>query len=311
MLVMPRSASLIALSALLAGCANADGYLRSEVEAEVMAPPNGGRTQTGDHMRDFNPIQFDDVHTVEVGPPSATLVYWVATPTPERVARLRIPDWAQGRCVGPEGLAAPRGVAIVLSGWTRQSNRDGTWMPREYGALICQGWRVVAPDLRGFGDSTGDVASYGIYDRRDLKQLVDELGRRDLLNGPVIVIGHSYGASVALQYAAADPRVKAVVALSGQRNLLSIGPAVRAEAARSFPIVSSAFLGRLDDAMVRSAIEDASRKVGLDPAQSDSVTAARQLKIPYFVAHGGETMSCPSPMARRSPQPTLRIRHSG
>jgi pimeloyl-ACP methyl ester carboxylesterase len=278
--ILPIAFSLFCL----ASCASPQGFVRSRLTSEIMAAPNGGRETIGASIAAFNPIQYDAAYMVEVGPPRATLAYWVTNPTPERLAMLKPPEWVGDRCARPGD--PPRGVAILLSGWTRQSHRNGTFMPRVLTVLLCQGWRMIAPDLRGFGESTGDVASYGVYDSEDLKQLLDDVEARGLSTGPVIVVGHSYGALVAFQYAAKDRRISALLAFSGPKSLQAIAPAVRATAGLENPLLNAMFGDELSDDMVRSAIEEASKRNGVDPSKADGVAAARILKIPYLIAHG-------------------------
>lgn len=276
--------SVLFLAVYLTSCASPDAFVKDRAVSEILAPPNGGRARVSAKIAEFNSLQYDAAFTVDVGPPSATLAYWVTNPTPERLAMLRPPEWVADRCARPGD--PPRGVAIILSGWTRQSNRDGTFMPRILTTLLCQGWRMVAPDLRGFGESTGLIASYGVYDSNDLKQLLDDLQARGLLTEPVVVIGHSYGALVGLQYAAKDRRVSALLAFSGPKNLRSIGPAVRSAAGMENPVLNAMLGDRLNDDVLKSAIEEASIRHGIDPSMADGVAAAHMLKIPYLVAHG-------------------------
>jgi pimeloyl-ACP methyl ester carboxylesterase len=72
--------------------------------------------------------------------------------------------------------------------------------------------RVVAPDLRGHGESPKPVSGYGFDEvSDDVAALLDrlELGR-------VLIAGHSWGASVALQLAADHPdRVLGCVCVDG------------------------------------------------------------------------------------------------
>jgi pimeloyl-ACP methyl ester carboxylesterase len=74
-------------------------------------------------------------------------------------------------------------------------------------------FRVVAPDLRGHGDSswaTGAMYSIPEY-VLDLSALIDIIGRH-----PVYLIGHSLGGAVVLQYAGVYPgRVKKLVSIEG------------------------------------------------------------------------------------------------
>jgi pimeloyl-ACP methyl ester carboxylesterase len=87
-------------------------------------------------------------------------------------------------------------------------------------------WHVIAPDLRGHGDSewsaTGSYTMAGyIY---DLAHLVDQQRL-----APVTIIAHSLGGNIALRYAGIYPeKVKALVAIEG----LGPSPKELAERAR-------------------------------------------------------------------------------
>ncbi|MFE1955524.1 alpha/beta fold hydrolase [Streptomyces sp. NPDC059524] len=80
-------------------------------------------------------------------------------------------------------------------------------------ALAAAGYRVLAPDLRGFGASDRP-ADPGAYDAltvcRDLVGLLDDVGARD-----AVFVGHDWGASIVWHMAWAHPeRVRAVVGMS-------------------------------------------------------------------------------------------------
>lgn len=79
--------------------------------------------------------------------------------------------------------------------------------------LLPEGWRCVAPDLRGFGGTAAIGGPYWFPDYlADLEALLDALGPA----APVRLIGHSMGGNIVLQYAGARPeRVRSVVALEG------------------------------------------------------------------------------------------------
>jgi len=80
--------------------------------------------------------------------------------------------------------------------------------------LVAAGYRVLAPDLRGFGESDAPVGRrhYAI-DRivADVVALLDTLGDAQ----PVHVVGHDWGAAVAWRLAIAHPqRVRSSVVIS-------------------------------------------------------------------------------------------------
>jgi len=101
--------------------------------------------------------------------------------------------------IQPEGAA---GTVLLVHGFA--TSRAENWRRLGwYGAFERKGWRVVALDLRGHGESERphDPAAYGRDDLvGDLGALMDHLGlqRADLM-------GYSMGARLALQMALAHP----------------------------------------------------------------------------------------------------------
>ena len=98
---------------------------------------------------------------------------------------------------------------IMMHGWMDMS-ASFQFVVNALGA----GWRIVAPDWRGFGrtDRTPvDCYWYPDY-LADLEYILDDAVGQE----PAWLIGHSMGANVALMYAGARPeRVRAVVNLEG------------------------------------------------------------------------------------------------
>ena len=134
--------------------------------------------------------------------------------------------------------------------------------------------------------TNGATPYHQLNDVPDLKQLLNDLERRGLLTGPVLAFGHSYGAMTALLWAAEDPRIDAVVALSPGKDLLSYGPAVRHEAKALYPGLSWFIDTLLTDDFVRQAIVEGARARGFDPTIFDYVAAARKLHVPTLLVHG-------------------------
>ncbi|MBD8556398.1 alpha/beta hydrolase [Rhizobium sp. CFBP 8762] len=268
----------------LSGCAMIDPLLQARVERAVLEPPNGGRTMVDLDYYRFDRTLLDEAYTVSVGPPKATLAYWVTRPTEVRFQRLRkaLPS-GMTPC---ERASDKSRVAVLLHGWSRNSVRHGTDMRNVYAALLCRGYTILSPDLRGFGASTGDVASNGIYDKQDVKQMMDDAQRRGFGRGDYVLLGHSYGAAVAIQTAAHDPRVRGVVAMSAPRDVLSLGQPVRAIAREEQPVLYALFGSRLSDDIIGAAIADAAKRHGLDPTQASAASAARNLRVPVLIAHG-------------------------
>lgn len=74
-----------------------------------------------------------------------------------------------------------------------------------------RGYACLSVDLRGHGESAG-AAFYGWKEKHDLKAWVDLLRQRGAAPSAVGFYGGSYGGAVALQAAAINPAVRAVVA---------------------------------------------------------------------------------------------------
>ena len=112
--------------------------------------------------------------------------------------RLHYVDW------GNEG-APP----LVLVHGGRDHCRNWDWVA----ARLRDRYHVIAPDLRGHGDSEWAVgSSYALSEYvYDLAQLIHQTGV-----APVPIIGHSLGGMIALRYAGIYPdNVKRLVAIEG------------------------------------------------------------------------------------------------
>ena len=123
------------------------------------------------------------------------------------------------------------GAGVELKGWqcgavgTRRGSlvylhgvADNRTSGRGTIALFsARGFDVVAYDSRAHGESDGGACTYGYFERHDLRRVIDTLAP-----GPVVLIGTSLGAGVALQEAADDPRVSAVVAAETYSDLRTV-----------------------------------------------------------------------------------------
>lgn len=112
--------------------------------------------------------------------------------------RLHYVDWGN--------RSAPT-LILVHGGFDHARSWD--WTAR----ALARDYHVVAPDLRGHGDSGWSAqGSYLMADLvYDLAQLVDQFGRDQ-----VTLVGHSLGGSVVLRYAGLFPeRVARLVAIEG------------------------------------------------------------------------------------------------
>ena len=99
------------------------------------------------------------------------------------------------------------------------SNRDE---PLSRAAYLHQaGYNLLVFDLRGHGASGGSGTTMGYREPEDVRAAVAEAKRLD--SGPIAVFGYSLGAAVAIEEAANDPAVAAVIedsAFSSAANVI-------------------------------------------------------------------------------------------
>src|SRR5437016_8587196 len=92
----------------------------------------------------------------------------------------------------------------------------GTAIWKNHAQELARDFAVVVPDLRGAGQSPAPAGPYSLQDFvDDLQGLVAGLGP-----GPATLVGHSFGGSVALEYAAQRPEdVCAVIGVGAPTEL--------------------------------------------------------------------------------------------
>lgn len=175
--------------------------------------------------------------------------------------------WFAGRSVRLQGwrctAEAPRkGTVIYLHGVAdnRGSGR------RVIARMRAAGFDVIAYDSRAHGGSDGAACTYGFYEKDDLRSVIDGV------SGPLILIGTSMGAAVALQAAANDPRVSGIVAAEVFSDLETVARE-RAPRVLSGAAVAAAF---------RLAEMEASFRV----ADVSPVRAAASIHAPVLLIHG-------------------------
>jgi pimeloyl-ACP methyl ester carboxylesterase len=112
-----------------------------------------------------------------------------------------------------------RGTVIFLHG-VSECSIVGIPMAR---VLYDRGFNVFLYDSRRHGASGGTYCTYGFYEKHDAGMVISHLeSRADLRLGRIGLFGVSMGAAIAIQVAAQDRRVAAVVAESGFATLRTI-----------------------------------------------------------------------------------------
>jgi uncharacterized protein len=169
-----------------------------------------------------------------------------------------------------------RGTVVYLHGVA--DNRGSSLSVAE--RLVPEGFDVIAYDSRAHGDSTGDACTYGFHEKVDLKSVLERVRAR-----PIILIGTSLGAAVALQAAPIDSRIAGVIAVATFSDL-------RTAAAERAPFFAS-------KANIEEALQMAERQAGFDVDQVSPAAAAANIKVPVILIHGAADKETPPAHSRR------------
>ena len=180
---------------------------------------------------------------VPIGPPDARLCYRVIEPADYRLTVSSTNSVTHGQKQTDFEFHAevpgkpnawtsqPKGTVVLLHGYALAQFSMMPWALE----LAQEGWRCVLVDFRGHGHSTGKEIYYGIHEPQDLAQLLDRLATKGQLRTPVAAMGESYGASMALRWGAADPRISTVVAITPYAGLSNAVMNLRNEYAAYVP----------------------------------------------------------------------------
>jgi alpha-beta hydrolase superfamily lysophospholipase len=172
--------------------------------------------------------------------------------------------------------ANPRGTIVILHGVA--DNRGSSVGVADH--FLARGHDVIAYDSRAHGESGGDVCTYGFYEKEDLRRVLDRVAAR-----PVVLMGFSMGAAVALQEAASDSRIGAIVAVSPFSDL-------RTAASERAPFFASK--GNLADAFKIAEEQGKFRADDVSP-----MAAAAHITTPTLIVHGDHDDETPPDHARR------------
>ena len=324
---MPRSRLLCLLSAC---CVIQGGCLTNIVANRLIAPTNGGEKSGVVPLS--APGFINGGGSLAVGPAEspATIVYWVVEPGSFRAeavpegeaapdlagveeAEERVDDapWIVVRAshhqlaydivlrrpvadAGPQTLGERRAAATVflLQGWgSRQRTLPYLW--HVAGWLADAGCRVVMPDLRAQGDSSGEHLTFGKHERRDLEALATHLDGQGLLEGPLGVVGHSYGGGTAIQWAATDPRVRRILAMSPFADGETTGDTVRNLLREKSRILAFLLRPILTESFFERVGERIEEKLGSGPDDGSPLDGVASMATPLLLVHGTADLNVP------------------
>ncbi|HUP03735.1 MAG TPA: alpha/beta fold hydrolase [Bryobacteraceae bacterium] len=168
------------------------------------------------------------------------------------------------------GSPPRRGTVIYLHG-SADNRASGLSIAQRY---LARGFDTLIYDSRAHGESGGDACTYGFYEKRDLERAIDTVP-----NKPVVLIGVSLGGAVALQAAAEDRRIGAVIAVATFCDLRTVATE-RAPFFATKREIAAAF--KLAEAQAHFTVD------AVNP-----VAAAPRIQAPVFLIHGQDDKDTP------------------
>lgn len=246
------------LAALLAGC-GADYNARQIVEHNTLSGKVfEDMAGTGQKLIERGDI---DAHRRYKMPDKTDIDVWVLHARQRRPSK---PDPAKGTVIILHGLSESKASFPYRGSGTR---------------LAKMGYDVVLPDLRAHGRSGGRYVTFGAKEKYDVKAVIDALLGEGQIHEPIYAFGATLGATIAIQYAAIDPRCKGVMVMTPYRDATTF---------------ARRRLLMLSEEDFQAALDQAGKLADFDPAEASAVEAAKKLSIPLLLVHGMIDLSVPA-----------------
>jgi uncharacterized protein len=201
-----------------------------------------------------------------------------------RDAEITTPDGAILRAWFMRPPQTNGNAVILLHGVS--DNRMGTY---GYGKWLVQnGYTVLLPDARAHGNSTGELATYGLREVDDIHRWVDWI---EANNHPrcVFGLGESMGAAQLLQSLPKEPRFCAVVAESPFASFREVAYARFGRAFHTGPWIGrTLFRPTIDVGFLYVRF-----RYGLNMEDASPERAVAQTRIPVLLIHGLKDTNIP------------------
>ena len=189
--------------------------------------------------------------------------------------------------------AVPNGNCVMVLHGIGDSRQGSAGFAPQF---LDQGYSVLLPDSRGHGASGGDLVTYGLWEKYDVRDWAHWLRQHDCRS--LYGLGESLGGSVLIQAAALGPDFHAIVAECAFADLQAIA---RSRVQQMF--------GFAPWFLVPNAITFARYRYGLDLRQVSPLDSMRRTSTPTLLIHGLADSRTPywhsQVLARANPQSVL------
>ena len=288
---MSRVLLLLVLLVITSGCS-----VSRLAANHIVTAPNLQRAQPTNYFAKWQTNFFPNgasnplvSTTIPVGPPQAQLrgicfppgdYHWrfESTIKTNRTGKRNFLLTAQPETNHTFAARAEPATVILLHGYSMTKESMLPWAF----ALAQAGYRVIALDLRGHGESTGARIGFGRLEAADLSQALDYLIAHGLCDERVAVLGISYGATMALHWAARDPRLDTVIAIAPYNQ--------PDEAIARFAKMMDL---PLSQKTVRAGTSRAAAKMNLKWKEWSAESSIRRAKCRVLLVGGEEDPICP------------------
>jgi uncharacterized protein len=135
----------------------------------------------------------------------------------DKAQNLNLKGWECAARTNTQNLSNQNiGTIIYLHGVADNRSVASGIIPR----FTAKGFKVIAYDSRAHGESDGKNCTYGFYEKADLRSILNIL--ENSIKEPIILMGNSMGAAIALQAGENNPRILGIVAAESFSDLRTI-----------------------------------------------------------------------------------------
>lgn len=162
--------------------------------------------------------------------------------------------------------------AIVTHGYTGNAASMTRWVRNFYE----QGYNVLAPDLRGHGNSEGEYIGMGWHDRLDMIQWIDEIIQKDA-NAEIVLFGISMGGATVMMTSGEElpSNVKVIVEDCGYASVADV-----------FAYQLDDLFGLPEFPVINAANTVTNIRAGYDLYEASAVDQVSKSKTPTLFIHG-------------------------